>query len=309
MKKQHFLKFKSSRLLFFLLVLSLNAFSQTDNNTLHLFVIGNSFSQNATTFLPQMAKEKGKTLVIGRAELGGHSLEQHWSYVEKYEKDSTDAKGKPYGGKSLKMILSVGTWDVVTIQQYSYLSGDSSSYNPYAQKLVNYIRKLQPKAEIVIHQTWAYRADAKKFGRIDHEQLAQNQHEMWQKSRVAYHQLAKQFNARILPVGDAFEMVATNKKYGYKKDINFDFEHPVAPNLPNQNNSINVGYFWNKQELGFDPNHANDAGKYLGGLIWYSLLFNESPQKINFKPVAVSDDFAKYLRSVAAKLTNTFKAR
>jgi hypothetical protein len=303
MKKQHFLKFKSSRLLFFLLVLSLNAFSQTDQNTLRLFVIGNSFSQNATTFLPQMAKEKGKTLVIGRAELGGHSLEQHWSYVEKYEKDSTDAKGKPYGGKSLKMLLSTGTWDVVTIQQYSYLSGDSSSYNPYAQKLVNYIRKLQPKAEIVIHQTWAYRADAKKFGRIDHEQLAQNQQEMWQKSRVAYHHLAKQFNARILPVGDAFEMVATNKKYGYKKDTNFDYEHPVAPNLPNQNNSINVGYFWNKQELGFDPNHANDAGKYLGGLIWYSLLFNESPKKINFKPTTVTDDFARFLKLVAAKTT------
>lgn len=309
MKKQHFLKFKSSRLLFFLLVLSLNAFSQADTNTLRLFVIGNSFSQNATTFLPQIAKEKGKTLVIGRAELGGHSLEQHWSYVEKYEKDSTDAKGKPYGGKSLKMLLSVGNWDVVTIQQYSYLSGDSSSYSPYAQNLIKYIRKLQPKAEIVIHQTWAYRADAKKFGRVNQQQLAQNQQEMWQRSRAAYHKLAKQFNLRVLPVGDAFETVAINKKYGYKMDIKFDYEHPVAPNLPNQNNSINIGYFWNKQELAFDPNHANDAGKYLGGLIWYGVLFNGSPQKVSFKPEAVSDDFAKYLRLVATKVTNVSRGR
>lgn len=301
MKKQHFLKFKNSTLLFFLLIVSLNAYSQADNKTLRLFVIGNSFSQNATTFLPQIAKEQGKTLIIGRAELGGHSLEQHWGYVERFEKDSTDAKGKPYGGKSLKMLLSAGTWDVVTIQQYSYLSGDSSSYNPYAQKLVGYIRKLQPGAEIVIHQTWAYRADAKKFGRVNQEQLAQNQKEMWQKSRAAYHKLAKQFNARILPVGDAFETVAINKNYGYKKDIKFDYEHPVAPNLPNQVNSINVGYFWNKQELAFDPNHANDAGKYLGGLIWYGVLFNGSPRKVRFKPETVSDDFAKYLRVVAAK--------
>lgn len=301
MKKQHFLKFKSSTLLFFLLIVSLNAYSQTDNKTLRLFVIGNSFSQNATTFLPQIAKEQGKTLIIGRAELGGHSLEQHWGYVERFEKDSTDAKGKPYGGKSLKMLLSAGNWDVVTIQQYSYLSGDSSSYNPYAQKLVGYIRKLQPGAEIVIHQTWAYRADAKKFGRVNQEQLAQNQKEMWQKSRAAYHKLAKQFNARILPVGDAFETVAINKNYGYKKDTTFDYEHPVAPNLPKQVNSINVGYFWNKQELAFDPNHANDAGKYLGGLIWYGVLFNGSPRKVRFKPQTVSDDFAKYLRVVAAK--------
>ena len=200
-----------------MLVFSLNAFSQTNNNTLHLFVIGNSFSQNATTFLPQMAKETGKNLIIGRAELGGHSLEQHWGYVEKFEKDSTDVKGRPYGGKSLKMLLSQGTWDVVTIQQYSYLSSDSSSYNPYAKKLVDYIKKLQPNAEIVIHQTWAYRADAKKFGKVGPAQLAKSQLEMWQKSREAYRKLAKQFNARILPVGDAFEEVATIKNMAIKR--------------------------------------------------------------------------------------------
>jgi len=212
-----FLKYKGSRLFIFLLVFSLNAFSQTNNNTLHLFVIGNSFSQNATTFLPQMAKETGKNLIIGRAELGGHSLEQHWGYVEKFEKDSTDVKGRPYGGKSLKMLLSQGTWDVVTIQQYSYLSSDSSSYNPYAKKLVDYIKKLQPNAEIVIHQTWAYRADAKKFGKVGPAQLAKSQLEMWQKSREAYRKLAKQFNARILPVGDAFEEVATIKNMAIKR--------------------------------------------------------------------------------------------
>lgn len=295
----NFLKFKSSSVLFFLLLFSLNAFSQADKNTLRLFVIGNSFSQNATTFLPQIAKDRGKTITIGRAELGGHSLAQHWGYVEKFEKDSTDAKGKPYGGKSLRMLLSQGIWDVVTIQQYSYLSGDSASYNPYAQKLVDYIKKFQPQAEIVVHQTWAYRADANKFGRIDQVQHAKNQEEMWQKSRAAYHKLARQFKARILPVGDAFEEVAASKKYGYQKDKDFDFVHPVAPNLPNQKNSINVGYFWNKKELAFDPNHANDAGKYLGGLIWYATLFKESPGKINFKPVSVSEDFKKYLVKVA----------
>lgn len=299
-----FQKFKSSTFLIVLLVLSFNAFSQTDHNSLRLFVIGNSFSQNATTFLPQIAKERGKTLVIGRAELGGHSLAQHWGYAEKYEKDSTDVKGKPYGGKSLKMLLSQGVWDVVTIQQYSYLSGDSSSYNPYAKKLVEYIKSIQPNAEIVIHQTWAYRADAKKFGRVDQKQLAKNQQEMWQKSRDAYHKLAKQLNARVLPVGDAFEAVATNKKYGYKKDSGFNFEHPVAPNLPDQTNSINVGYFWNKQELSFDPNHANDAGKYLGGLIWYGILFKESPKKIKFKPASVSEKFKKFLVETADKAVN-----
>lgn len=289
---------------FFLLLICLvtDLFAQNRQDTLRVFIIGNSFSQNASAFLPQMAKERGKTLIIGRAELGGHSLEQHWGYVEKAEANVDDPKGKPYNGKSLKMLLGQGNWDIVTIQQYSFLSGDSSSYYPYAKKLVAYVKALQPQARIVIHQTWAYRSDAKKFGRISEGQTAKNQEEMWQKSRAAYHLLAKRIDARILPVGDAFEMVATDKKYAFKPDLSFDYDHPVAPNLPDQTNSLNIGYFWNKDQLSFDPNHANDAGKYLGGLIWYSILFNDDLKNSAFKPQGVSDDFAAYLKKVASKV-------
>lgn len=284
-----------------LLCFTVDVFAQARQDTLRLFIIGNSFSQNASAFLPQMAKEKGKTLIIGRAELGGHSLEQHWNYVEKAEANADDPAGKPYNGKSLKMLLGQGKWDIITIQQYSYLSADSSSYYPYASKLIAYVKALQPQARLVVHQTWAYRADAKKFGRIAEGKPATSQQEMWQKSRAAYRLLAKRINARILPVGDAFEAVASDSKYGFKPDFSFNYEHPIAPNLPDQTHSINIGYYWNKKELVFDPNHANDAGKYLGGLIWYGILFNDSVKDIRFKPENVSKEFAQYLRQVAAR--------
>lgn len=285
-----------------LVCLAANGFAQSRQDTLRLFIIGNSFSQNASAFLPQLAKESGKMLIIGRAELGGHSLEQHWGYVEKAEANADDPKGKPYGGKSLKMLLGEGKWDMVTIQQYSYLSADFSTYYSYASKLIAYVKALQPQARIVIHQTWAYRTDAKKFGRIAGGKTAMNQQEMWQKSRAAYHLLAKRINAPILPVGDAFQIVANDRKYGFKPDLSFNYEHPTAPSLPDQTHSINVGYYWNKNELVFDPNHANDAGKYLGGLIWYGMLFNDSVKHIKFKPENVSEEFAKYLRIVAGKI-------
>lgn len=302
MKLQFSTLIKLSMYSLLLVCLAANVFAQTGQDTLRLFIIGNSFSQNASAFLPQLAKESGKTLIIGRAELGGHSLEQHWGYVEKAEANADDPKGKPYGGKSLKMLLGEGKWDMVTIQQYSYLSADSSTYYPYASKLIAYVKALQPQVRIVIHQTWAYRTDAKKFGRIAEGKTAMNQQEMWQKSRVAYHLLAKRINAPILPVGDAFQIVANDRKYGFKPDMSFNYEHPTAPSLPDQTHSINVGYYWNKKELVFDPNHANDAGKYLGGLIWYGILFNDSVKHIKFKPENVSEEFVQYLRKVAAKI-------
>jgi hypothetical protein len=293
---------KTSALLLLLSLITGLSFGQTSPKSLRLFIIGNSFSQNASAYLSNFAKEKGTELIVGRAELAGHSLEQHWGYVEAAEANPEDPKGKPYkGNKSLRMLLSAGTWDVVTLQQASYLSADKESYNPYAQKLYDYIKKIQPNARIIIHQTWAYRSDALKFGRVAPNQLAKNQTEMWEKSRAAYHALAKQLNAKIMPVGDAFYAVASDKVFGFKKDLAFDYENPVYPNLPNQENSINMGYYWKDKKIVFDPNHANEAGRYLGGLIWYAILFNESPSKIEYVPKSVPADFAVYLKTVAEK--------
>ncbi|HWW40198.1 DUF4886 domain-containing protein [Pedobacter sp.] len=284
-----------------LLLVSQLSFGQSNDNAIRLFVIGNSFSQNATAYLPNFAKERNKQLVIGRAELGGCSLQQHWEYAEAAEANPGDPKGKPYKGKSLRMLLSEGTWDVVTIQQYSYLSPDLDTYSPYAEKLYNYIKSIQPNARIVLHQNWAYRSDAKKFGRVAANQLAKDQKEMWQKSRAAYHTIAEQLKVNIIPVGDAFNTMASGTEFLYKKDMAFDYENPVYPNLPDQTNSLNMGYYWKDKEFVFDPNHANEAGRYLGSLIWYAFLFKESPEKIQYVPNKVPVDFAAYLRKVAEK--------
>jgi hypothetical protein len=264
--------------------------------TVRLFVIGNSFSQNATRYLPQLAKEGGQELVIGRAELGGHSLKQHWSYVEANDANPDDPKGKPYGGKSLRELLSQGQWDIVTIQQYSLLSSDIETYRPYAQKLRDFIKTLQPKAEVVVHQTWAYRSDAKTFGKT-----TKTQQEMWEKSHAAYYTVAGELGLRVIPSGDAFWKITTDPKWVYKKDPNFDFDKPVSPALPDQTNSLNVGYSWSKagDKFNFDANHANAAGCYLGALVWYGFLFGESPEKLTFVPPGVPADFAAQLRKVA----------
>ena len=104
-----------------------------------------------------------------------------------------------------------------------------------------------------------------------------------------------------MPVGDAFNAVASDKVFGFKKDAAFDYANPVYPNLPNQENSLNIGYFWKDNKLVFDPNHANEAGRYLGSLIWYSVLFKESPLKLDYVPNKVPAAFAAYLKTVAEK--------
>jgi hypothetical protein len=63
-----------------------------------------------------------------------------------------------------------------------------------------------------------------------------------------------------------------------------------------------VGYSLNKEKLNFDSHHAGPAGCYLGALVWYGFLFEESPTKLTFKPESVPADFAKQLRKTARSI-------
>jgi hypothetical protein len=283
---------------------SLQAYNTSQADTLRLFLIGNSFSQNATRYLPKLAAEGGHPLKIGRAELGGCSLQRHWEIAEAAENNPNDPKGKAYNGKSLRELLSTGVWDVVTIQQNSMNSGDVATYQPYAKKLYDLVRSIQPNARIVMHQTWAYRTDAKKFTQTAEKQFAVSAKDMWEKSRAAYQTVSKDLGIPLIPVGDAFWKINSGKETAFKPNLNAVIDNPVYPNLPKQQHSLHVGYKWNKdQTLGFDANHANEAGCFLGGLVWYSFLFKESPVKLQFRPDEVDELFSNHLRKVAAEVT------
>jgi len=269
---------------------------------LRLFLIGNSFSQNATTYLPQLAQEGHKHLLIGRAELGGCSLQRHWEIAMAAEADPSAEAGRPYDGKSLRTLLSEGTWDVVTIQQASILSGDSSSYEPYASQLYAFIKSIQPHAEVVFHQTWAYREDAPAFGEINGNKTAKTNAEMYAGLKETYQHMARKLKVRLIPDGDAFWLAYHHPKWAFKKDPNFDYKNPMYPALPLEKNSLNKGYFYEHEKLfKLDANHANAAGCYLAGLVWYEFLFHESPAKLRFKPTGVSKTFAQHLKTTAGK--------
>ena len=281
---------------------------QSNADTMRLFLIGNSFSQNATRYLPQLAAEGRHPLKIGRAELGGCSLQRHWEIAEVAEKNPADPKGKAYNGKSLRELLSAGSWDVVTIQQNSMNSGDVTTYSPYAKKLFDLVKSIQPKAKIIMQQTWAYRSDSKTFTQIAEKQFAANNKEMWEKSRAAYHQIAKELGIQLFPVGDAFWKINSDPETTYQPDKAFNFETAKYPELPNQTHSLHVGYRYdNSKKLGFDSNHANEAGCFLGGLVWYAVLFNESPVKMKFRPDVIDGKFDAKLKRTAWEVVLTGK--
>ena len=266
MRQQHTARFATSLVLCLVsaLVLITPAAAQ-DAKTLSILAVGNSFTRNATNYLPATVEvSRGHRLVLDTAAIGGGPLARHCQAVETYEADSTDPKGRIYGNKSLHDKLTARRWDYVTIQQNSYLSTNPATYRPYAAKLAAYIRKHAPTAEVVIHQTWAYRADDRRF-----TPNSRTQEEMYRKLTEAYQTIAGEISVKkIIPVGLAFQTARQEKERAFTfPDPDFDYKNAVKPALPNQDYSLNIGWRWNKGKLRLDTHHANARGQYLAAIV------------------------------------------
>lgn len=299
---------KRPLLRWFVVVALLSASASANARTLRVFVIGNSFSNNALLYLPKIVESAGDQIVVKTASIGGSPLEKHWNGVAAYLADPDAKAGKIYKGKSLKEMMGDTRWDIVTIQQYSMFSPNLETYQPYATKLRDYLVKLEPQAEVVLHQTWAYRVDSKDWGFVGRGKHAKDQGAMWEKSRAAYQRIAADLGLRLIPVGDAFHAVDTDPRWGYRPDPAFDPKVAREPQLPDQAHSLHAGYNWKRGRLAFDSHHASPAGCYLAGLVWYATLFDASPEKVTFAPPELAPDFAAHLRKVAAEVVGADRA-
>ena len=280
--------------------------------TVRLLTIGNSFSGNATRFLGDLAKAGGHTLVLQPMSVGGASMEVHWTKIEANEKDPKDPAGL-YGTRALSKTLAEG-WDYVTIQQASIKSHDVETYRPFAAKLQAYVKTHAPKAELLLHQTWAYRVDDPRFGaKTAKAGEPATREAMHAGLCAAYAAIAKELGVRRIPVGDAFQLADGDPAWGFKPDLAFDRKAAVAPALPDQTHSLHVGWKWSAPKdgkpaaLGMDGHHANAAGEFLGACVWYEVLFQESVLGNPFAPKDLKPEDVDFLRKAAHRAVEAAK--
>lgn len=238
------------------------ATGKPEGKQVKILTIGNSFADNAATYLSQIAESvPGYKISVTKANIGGCSFERHVNLIKDCE---NDASLKPYAGKyCLKELLQMDVYDFVTIQQVSSASFKINTFEPYAGELIKYIRHYLPEVEILIHQTWAYPNE----GRLNDWKITYD--EMHNRAVDNYASLASQYNLRILPVGEAFYNT-------YRANSDLDL--------------------WNK-----DRHHANTNGCYLAGSVWFSQMTDVSPKKINFVPKGMEPKTARFLRKMAAR--------
>ena len=172
---------------------------------MNILSIGNSFSQDAQRYLHRIAKADGFDLNTFNLYIGGCPLSLHYRNMISEERAYTlEMNGESTEFKvSLKDALLNRDWDVVTIQQVSSKSPYYETFQPYLDKIVEYVRLCVPKAKIAIHQTWAYEQDSHGLN----VELGYNNHtDMFRDVKASYEKAAEEINADfVIPSGEVFQ--------------------------------------------------------------------------------------------------------
>lgn len=262
-------------------VAALCGFARAEGKTVKVLAVGNSFSANALKYFSGIVTASGNRTVAKNAMIGGCDFERHMRHADAFESNPNDPEGRPYPGSlSLKDLLTLEKWDFVTIQQASHKSFKPETFHPHADRLIAYIKKYAPQAEVVIHETWAYRDDHTWFAeREKHAGQPDTTDVMYTGVRAAYDGLAKDTGFRLIPCGDAVEAARRDQAFGKA----------------------------GKHTLSDDCFHANAAGEYLLGCVWHEFFFGQSVVGNTCVPKSVAAADAVMLQRIAHEVVTEKK--
>ena len=185
-------------------------------DTLRILAIGNSFSDDATQYLPDFLEAAGiHNVILGRLYIGGCTLERHCKEFETNGHEYVYLKSTKNKWETIKkykqgsFMDGVGDepWDIITMQQGSPKSGRWDSYDPWLGKLIEIVRAncSNPKAAIVWHQTWAY---ASTYTNRNFANYAYDQQYMFDSIQICVDKARKQFNIPVvIPSGPAVQLM------------------------------------------------------------------------------------------------------
>jgi len=270
---------------------------QKRQNPLKVLMIGNSFSVQMVTAMPPVAKDLDLGLDICSMYIAGCSLRRHWENIcaptttpYNVTRCIDGIAAKAFSG-NIPEVLTSEKWDVVTIQQASYLSWRDETYNPWGGNLVKYIREMLPSAKILVHETWSYTPWDKRLSdwKID-------QDEMHKRLCLAYSDFAKQYGFDIIPTGTAVQLFRKRLPVKYAANS-------LGGDVVGSARFIEKDGKWEPQG---DVCHMGPDGNYLQALVWTAKIFGVDVIKCKYAPKGMDSDRAEFLRRIAMEAIKSF---
>ena len=291
------------------------------DDTVKVLMIGNSLSEDAQRHLNDVATAGGKNFDVTVKHIGGASLAHHAanlkrelaagldvdyddvskvdSYIHSGDveaepralyatfKNTVQQSGSGDNNKNRLLItaLKEDTYDVISLQQFSAYSDEA--FDDELTYLAQTIRQYQPKAEIMLYQTWSpyystQHARTKYFTQTIEPAIIK-----WAgKTGAEGENITLDGNAiKIIPAGFAFNLA--EQFYDWCGD-----EYLDSTNVDDTTAGVKTDYDLKSllaPGLMRDHNHASYYGSYLADCVWYEIITGEKAPTMTSGGTAIVD--------------------
>lgn len=166
-----------------------------------ILAIGNSFSEDSTALLEDVAGSAGVSdIVAANLYIGGCPLSHHAENLKTDREEYAYQRwGKALYQTSIRAALKSDRWDVVTLQQVSGLSGLYETYHPYIDEVYREVKACCPDAAVYLNRTWAYEEGS---SHPDFPKYNCDRAVMDAAIEAVYQKISGELSADIIPVGN-----------------------------------------------------------------------------------------------------------
>ena len=235
------------------------------DGVIKILAIGNCFSEDAVEqYLWDIAAADGRSMVVGNLYIGGCSLETHLGNAEgdrpeyRYRKTDIDGVRTQKDRVTLQEALSDETWDYISFQQVSQLSGVYATWEDSLPELYSYVKARTGKdTKFIIHQTWAYSSDSSHGGFANY---GRDQMKMYTSITDAVQKAAKLQKIKIIvPSGTAIQNLRTSF---------------IGDNVTRDGYHLDLY-----------------VGRYTAACAWYETLFGRSVIGNSYRPDGLPEEY------------------
>lgn len=189
----------------------------TDLDSFNVLFIGNSYSIDTATYLPQIAKSYGmKNVYVGVAGRPGCTVTMHCESIRNNAANyeyyvTTDGNFTATSGHTLKACLTERKWDLIVINAESSTYALNQEYTDL-QELLNFVKtnKTNSKAKIVWLMTWADQQDAERQVLDLYYGGKQNKMYVMGLNTTIRHVVGNKDVDMVVPLGTAFQNLRTS---------------------------------------------------------------------------------------------------
>lgn len=246
---------------------------------LKILFMGDHCSVSTQSYLVKLAKSDDFSIIAGNITLEDNSLEAHASAISS-DSPSYRFEFNEYGSVRTTVCENFTfskaadwfDWDYIAIQQAQPLAEDKESYFPHINIIIDKIKSLSPRTEIIITEPWAYEQDcmSEDFGKY-----SRDTDEMTRKIREAMIDVTSQSGIKIvLPLGEAWDKERKKSICRLTSD---------------------------------DGLHASRCGDFLSSAVCYEILTGNNIAKNNYRLPFVNADIAAEIKNTAHEIAEKYR--